>query len=131
MNLITDYFQDLPECIKFLVTSRPEISVTKLRDVQKINIDSNDAKNNSDLELYLKACLPSLADRKAEIPSFPSVCEKCEGSFLYAFYVQSELRKRDDLHKMTFNEIMKYVPEGLGSRYFKYFNRLEDELKSR
>jgi WD40 repeat protein len=125
MNLITDYFQDLPKCIKFLVTSRPETSVTKLRDVQKINIDSNDAKNNSDLKLYLKACLPRLADRRTE-----SVCEKCEGSFLYAFYVQSELRKRDDLHKITFNEIMEFVPKGLDSRYLKYFNRLEDELRA-
>jgi WD40 repeat protein len=144
MNLITDYFQDLPECIKFLVTSRPEISVTKIRDVQKINIDSDDAKNNADLELYLKACLPSLADRKADRyivitieqeGSYPSVCEvlakeKCEGSFLYAYYVQIELQKRDDLDTMTFNEIMEFVPKGLDSIYLRYFNRLEDELRA-
>ena len=80
-NLIVDYFPDLPECIKFLVTSRPGISVAKLSGVQKINIDSNDANNNSDLELYLKACLPRLADRRLRRAS---VCEKlakrkCEG----------------------------------------------------
>ena len=142
MNLIADYFPDLPECIKFLVTSRPEISIGKLSDVQKINIDSNDTENNSDLELYLKACLPCLADRKAETPCFfefgdpvPTVCEelantKCQGSFLYAFYVQSELRKRDDLDKMTLDEIMTFVPEGLDSIYLKYFKRLENELRA-
>jgi WD40 repeat protein len=145
MNLIADCFPDLPKCIKFLVTSRPEISVAKLSEVQKINIDSDDANNNSDLELYLKACLPSLADRKAEIPGFiefqhgdplsASVCEvlakkKCEGSFLYAFYVQSELRKRDDLHKITLDEIMEFIPKGLDSIYLRYFNRLEDELRA-
>jgi WD40 repeat protein len=145
MNLIADYFPDLPKCIKFLVTSRPEISIAKLSNVQKINIDSDDANNNSDLELYLKACLPSLANKKAEIPGFinfqhgdplsTSVCDvlakkKCEGSFLYAFYVQSELRKRDDLHKITLDEIMEFVPKGLDSIYLRYFNRLEEELRA-
>ncbi|CAB4038587.1 E3 ubiquitin- ligase DZIP3 [Paramuricea clavata] len=142
MNLIADYFKDLPECIKFLVTSRPEISIGKLNDVQRINIDSDDTNNDLDLELYLKACLPCLADRKANIPLFfeygdpvPTVCEelaktKCQGSFLYAFYVQSELRKRDDLDKMTLDEIMTFVPEGLDSIYLKYFNRLEKELNA-
>ncbi|CAB4006769.1 E3 ubiquitin- ligase DZIP3 [Paramuricea clavata] len=112
MNLIADYFKDLPECIKFLVTSRPEIAIGKL------------------------------TDRKAKIPWFfeygdpvPTVCEelaktKCQGSFLYAFYVQSELRKRDDLDKMTLDEIMTFVPEGLDSIYLKYFNRLENELRA-
>jgi WD40 repeat protein len=148
MNLIAENFQDLPECIKFLVTSRPEISVAKLSDVQKINIDSDDAKNNSDLELYLKACLPSLVpeedsgkyfehsfERAVYKIFFPSVCEvlakkKCEGSFLYAFYVQSELRKRDDLDTMTLDEIMKFVPKGLHSIYLAYFSRLEDQLRT-
>ena len=55
---------------------------------------------------------------------------KCEGSFLYAFHVQSELRKRDDLDKMTFKEIMEFVPKGLDSIYLTYFNRLEDELRA-
>jgi hypothetical protein len=161
MNLIAENFQDLPECIKFLVTSRPEISVANLSDVQKININSNDAKNNSDLKLYLKACLPSLvpeedsekdseenSEKNSEKDSeenseensednydseddvFEELAKKCEGSFLYAFYVQSELRKRDDLDTMTLDEIMKFVSKGVDSIYLTYFNRLEDELKS-
>ena len=134
MNLIADYFHEVPECIKFLVTSRPEISVGKLRDVQKINIDSDDVNNNSDLELYLKACLPSLEssedDHDSKDYAFKKLANNCEGSFLYAFYVQSELRKRDDLHKITLYEIMKFVPKGLDSIYLRYFNRLEHELRA-
>ncbi|CAB4037542.1 E3 ubiquitin- ligase DZIP3, partial [Paramuricea clavata] len=173
MNLIADYFQDLPERMKFLVTSRPEISLAKLSDVQKININSNDAKNNLDLELYLKACLPSLvpeedAERDSETDSkkdseenskkdseedseddhdseddydskyyydskdyvFKKLAKKCEGSFLYAFYVQSELQKRDDLHTITLDKIIQFVPKGLNSIYLKYFNRLKDELRA-
>ena len=33
VNLIADYFPDLPKCVKVLITSRPEISVAKLSDL--------------------------------------------------------------------------------------------------
>ena len=55
----------------------------------------------------------------------------CEGSFLYAFHVQCELQKqRDDLDKMTLQEIVCIVPKSLDSIYQRYFQRLEDELKA-
>ena len=137
MKLIADNFHEVPKCIKFLVTSRPQIFLKELRGFQEIDIDSNNASNNSDLELYLEACLPRLADKKAESPleiQYRSVCnklaEKCEGSFLYAFYAQSGLLKRDDLDEMTFNEIIEFVPKDLHSVYLAYFNRLEDELRA-
>ena len=53
MNLIADYFPDLPVFIKVLVTSRPEISVAKLSGSPRINVDSSNAENNSDLKTYL------------------------------------------------------------------------------
>lgn len=134
VNLITDYFPDLPKCVKVLVTSRPEISVAKLNCLQKVAIESNDSNNDLDLELYLKSCLPSLAEVKAD--SF--VCDilvlECEGSFLYAFHLQSELQKldTDDLEKipyMTIDDAKKFLSKGLDSIYQAYFKRLEDELK--
>jgi hypothetical protein len=70
VNLIADYFPDLPECIKVLVTSRPVISVAKVSGVQKIDIAIGDTDNKSDLRLYLKASLPSLVDRNANDPRF-------------------------------------------------------------
>ena len=133
VNLIADYFPDLPDFIKILVTSRPEISVAKLKGLQKkINIESNDANNNSDLEIYLRACLPSLPNRKAENGPdlFKTLVEICEGSFLYAFYAQSELQKRDDLDKITFHDVTDFLPKDLDSIYQAYFKRFEDELKA-
>ena len=53
----------------------------------------------------------------------------CEGSFLYAFHVQCELKKHDNLTKMKFQQIVNVVPKGLDSVYQTYFQRLEDELK--
>ena len=174
VNLIADYFPDLPGCIKVLVTSRPVISVGKVSGVQKIDIAIHDTDNELDLQLYLKASLPSLSDRNGNNPRFsrfteenseessgddfpnledgmfdalakkytiailPSLedsifyalAKKCEGSFLYAFYIQFELGKRDDLDKMTLDEIINSLPKALDSVYMKYVKRLEDELKA-
>ncbi len=125
VNLIADYFPDLPDCIKVLVTSRPEISVAKLKFVERVNIESNDADNNLDLALFLISCLQILP-----LYVIKRLVEKCEGSFLYAFYTQYELQKRGNLHKMTLNDINEFVPKGLDSIYYAYFKRLEHELKA-
>ena len=136
VNLIVDYFPHLPDFIKVLVTSRPEISVTKLSGSLKINVDSRNADNDSDLKTYLQFCLPSLLERKKrrlgkEVSGvFEKLVEMCEGSFLYAFFVQYELQKCDDLNEMMPDEIAEFLPKGLDSVYHTYFRRLEDELKA-
>ncbi|XP_028402069.1 uncharacterized protein LOC114525061 [Dendronephthya gigantea] len=149
-HLIAEYFPDLPEHIKILVTSRPEISVAdlRLRNEQKIDISNVDDNNNSDLELYFKECFPSLVGREVDgsemsddfYEDHPYLCRlwrikllsifvaKCQGSFLYAYHFQSGLRARYDLEKITNNDFMEFLPEGLHSVYERYFKRLEDEL---
>ncbi|XP_028402140.1 uncharacterized protein LOC114525125 [Dendronephthya gigantea] len=170
-QLIAEYFPELPECIKILVTSRPEISVAdlRLRDDQKIHIANVDDNNDLDLELYFKECLPSLVGRKVDGSDIsrdlskdhlylhrfwgngsPDIYEdhpyldsvrrnitiisifvaKCEGSFIYAYHFQSGLRARYDLEKITDNDVMEFLPEGLHSVYERYFKRLEDELNN-
>ena len=129
VNLIADYFQDLPEFIKVLVTSRPEISVARISSIPKINVEKSDADNDSDLKIYLKSHLPSIADREEDSGVFKRLVEMCEGSFLYAFVAQTELQKRDNIDQLTRDEIMKFLPKSLGSHYQSYFLRLEDELK--
>ena len=129
VNLIADYFPDLPEFIKVLVTSRPEICIAKLSGVQKINVEKNDADNDSDLEIYLKSHLPSLLDKQEDSGVFQKLVEMCEGSFLYAFVAQTDLQKPGNTDQLTVDEIMKFLPKGLGSHYQRYFRCLEDELK--
>ncbi|XP_028416931.1 uncharacterized protein LOC114541143 [Dendronephthya gigantea] len=157
-HLIAEYFPDLPEYIKILVTSRPEISVAnlKLRDDQKTDISNGDDNNNSDLEFYFKECFPSLVGREVDkrkmsedfYKDHPYLSShyrfwqnktfsllsifvaKCQGSFLYAYHFQSGLRARYDLQKITNNDVMEFLPEGLHSVYERYFKRLEDELNA-
>ncbi len=143
VKLIADNFEDLPKCVKVLVTSRPEISIASLSCGKTIKINASDKDNGLDLVEYLKVCLPSVAARDAVNPSavvphsgsshsavVPAIVAKCEGSFLYAFHVQHELCKRDDLDRMTFKEIISFLPEGMGSVYKEYFHRLEMELEA-
>ena len=131
VNLIADYFPDLPDHIRVLVTSRPEISLTKLNGIPEIDVGIKDSNNESDIAMYLKHFLPSIAQRNDNSNSgvLKQLVSMCEGSFLYAFHVQCELRKRDDLNKMTVQEIVHIVPKSLDSVYQKYFQRLEDEFK--
>ena len=143
MDLINDYFPYLPAYVKVLVTGRPEISIAKLDGVQKIHIANDNINNQSDLKRYLEYCLPSLVGRKVQNPEknklhsvvaehgiYKALTLKCEGSFLYAFYVQSELKKRNDLDNMTGEELIEFLPDGLDSIYQKYFKRLEEELRT-
>ena len=145
VKLIADNFPDLPRCVKVLVTSRPELSLLGLDDVQKIKIDVDVVDNELDILKYLNVCLPTLATRDKMNHSeqdnyfddsyfynsvLSAIVEKCEGSFLYAFHVQHELCKRDDLDTMTLQDIMDFLPEGMGSVYHAYFHRLEIELEA-
>ena len=130
VNLIADYFPDLPDHIRVLVTSRPEISLAKLNGIPEIDIGIKDANNKSDIAMYLKYFLPSIAQRNDSLEVLKKLVSTFEGSFLYAFHVQCELKKRDDLNKMTVQEIVNIVPKSLDFVYQKYFQRLEDEFKA-
>ena len=140
VKLIADNFPDLPECFKVLVTSRPELYMQGLDHVKKIKIGVTNMKNVSDILEYLRFYLPTLAAKddainrstrnESPLKILPQVVKKCEGSFLYAFHVQQELYKREDLDTVTFQEIVSFLPEGMGSVYHDYFYRLEIELKA-
>ena len=140
VNLIADYFPDLPKCVKVLLTSRPQLSLQTLQRIQMIDVDAKIEENRSDLLEYLKVYLPNLAARDAlnvstqahyfcRFSFLRAIVQMCEGSFLYAFHVQHELCKRDDLDTIHFREILFFLPKGMGCVYKDYFRRLEMELE--
>ena len=129
VNLISDSFPDLPKFMKVLVTSRPEICVSKLNGLKKISIENYIADNDSDLKFYLKFHLRSIPDRE-DSGVFEKLVKMCEGSFLYAFFLQLELQKCLDLDQLMPDKIAKFRPQGLDFVYHKYCRRLEDELKA-
>ena len=107
VKLLAENFPELPACVKVLVTSRPEKSLERLCHAKKIDIAADRKENTSDLQQYLRDCLPSLfvmlaasdstkAHRSNDpfLPAAVFIVIQCEGSFLYAFHLQQELRKR-------------------------------------
>ena len=141
IKLIADYFPDLPKCVKVLVTSRPELSLQILDHIQMIEVDQKHLDNECDLLKYLEDCFQSLAPKDLDNPQTQArrgffnaipwaIVDKCEGSFLYAFHFQHELRKRADLDTITDEEVVDFLPEGMGSIYNAYFRRLEIELEA-
>ena len=135
VKLISDHFSDLPKSIKVLITSRPEISLNTLEHISSIEIHRENHKRDSDLLKYLKDKLPRLAARDAqnaetEHDVLSRIVEKCEGSFLYAFHVQRELEKRQDLDSISTKDIMLLLSRGMESIYEEYFRCLDEELKT-
>ena len=141
VELISDHFTDLPKCVKVLITSRPKISLNTLDHIPSIEIRRENMECDLDLLKYLKDKLPRLAAR--DPPNSPTehnvipydsilsrIVKKCEGSFLYAFHIQRELQKRQDLDSMFAKDIMLLLPKGVKSIYEKYFCRLEEELEA-
>ena len=128
LDLIAEAFSELPELIKILVTSRPDIPVKKkLSHLDPVEILPGDKDNEHDLQQYLEFCLRSVPDKSTTIPL---LVKKCEGSFLFAFHVQFELLKRGNLAGLAADEIIKFLPKGIGSVYQKYVDRLQNELKT-
>ncbi|XP_046858510.1 uncharacterized protein LOC124451954 [Xenia sp. Carnegie-2017] len=120
-------FHRLPKWIKIFITSRPELPVQKeLKSMNPVEITTHpcDVNNKKDLHKYL---IHQLSDRVQRNPFvlFPLV-EKCEGSFLYAYYAQLSLKEENI--ELTYETIRQLVPSGLSGVYTKQFKRVKELL---
>ena len=124
LNVIEEEFQMLPTWVKIFITSRPELPTKeKLEYLNHVEILRSDEDNQEDLKCYLVSSLENRHDVNEIMLEIDAMVEKCEGSFLYAYYYQLELRKLNSL-----TDVLYVVPQGIGSVYKKYFERLEKEL---
>ncbi|XP_046857812.1 uncharacterized protein LOC124451232 [Xenia sp. Carnegie-2017] len=127
LELIAEEFDRLPQWIKIFITSRPELPVQKeLKDMHPVEITTHprDENNEEDLHKYLRH---ELNDRVQEDPHvLSSLVEKCEGSFLYAYYAQQSLNKENI--ELTYENIRQLVPSGLSGVYTKQLKRVKEML---
>ena len=124
LNVIEEEFQMLPKWVKIFITSRPELPTKeKLECLNHVEILRSDKDNQVDLKCYLVSCLKDRHDVNEIMLEIHEMVARCEGSFLYAYYYQLELRKLNSLM-----DAVDVVPKGIGSVYKKYFGRLEKEL---
>ena len=124
LELMSEEFLKLPKWIKMLITSRPELPVRKsLNHLKPIEIRSDDTLNSADLLLYLKFYL---SDKCYSNNVLSLLVRKCEGSFLFAYYVQLELRNETEL--FTVKNLLNFAPRGISGFYEKQFKRLKVTL---
>ena len=122
LELISDNFFELPEWIKIFISSRPELQVRKkLEHLHPFEILPNDDDHRSDLEHFIRHFFPILSVRIVN-----QLIWKCEGSFLYAYYLVNELKEMDLGIEPNLND---YVPNGISGFYEKQFKRLKSGLK--
>jgi hypothetical protein len=123
LDVIEEEFQMLPKWVKIFITSRPElVTKEKLERLNHVEILRDDESNEEDLKSYLVSCV---SDRyTVDQYVLEKMVKMCEGSFLYAYYYQLELRKLNSVEN-----VLSVVPKGIHSIYQKYFKRMEDELK--
>ena len=120
LDLISDQFSQLPKWIKIFISSRPELEVRgKLEHLNPVEIRPDDDKHNLDLQEFIKYYLSSVSETDIE-----SLVSKCQGSFLYAYYLVKE--QVDSEIKANVNA---YIPKGISGFYEKQFGRLKKDLQ--
>ncbi|XP_046858131.1 uncharacterized protein LOC124451516 [Xenia sp. Carnegie-2017] len=127
LELIAEEFDRLPKWIKIFITSRPELPVQKeLKDMNPVEITTRprDENNEEDLHKYLRHQLNNRV--KGDRQVLLSLVEKCDGSFLYAYYAQRSLKEENT--ELTFKSIRQLVPSGLSGVYTKQFKRVKELL---
>ena len=121
LELISEEFPELPQWVKMLITSRPELQVRKnLQHFNPVEILPHNRHHTSDLKHFVQQCLPNLNEATVN-----SLISKCESSFLYAYHLVNELQKRDLGIEPNLDEI---VPKGISGFYEKQFKRLQKGL---
>ena len=93
LELISKEFFVLPQWVKILITSRPNLEVRKMLHhfdpVEILPADEHLQNHTNDIQNFIMHCLPNLD--KDHLRSF---IWKCDGSFLYASYLVSEFKKK-------------------------------------
>ena len=122
LEMISDEFPELPKWIKILITSRPELQVKrKLEHFNPLEILPQDDNQKKDLKCFVKGSLPHL-----KVRSIKWLVKKCQGSFLYAYYMVKELKEIDSGVELNLRD---YAPKGISGFYERQFKRLRKGLQ--
>ena len=120
LDLISDQFSQLPKWIKIFISSRPELQVRgKLEHLNPVEICPDDDKHSLDLQQFIMCYFPSISKTTIE-----SLVSKCQGSFLYAYYLVKE-----QVDSGTKPSVNFHIPKGISGFYEKQFERLKKDLK--
>lgn len=131
LDLIMNRFPLLPEWLVFFITSRPEETVqfrlNKYNPCIKICVG-----NSAHLNLYqqherdIKLFLEKRVDFSHLPYSVEDITKKCNGLFLYAFYISRILK--DPLHSGKLDQLSDLFPGDIDNFFLQNFNRVFDRV---
>ena len=127
LHVIANYFQNLPLWIRFLVTTRPERSITEnLRNLHPLQLDPKVEENVKDIQLCFQKQIGHLLQPEHQGKILQALAQKSEGVILYAHYLVDFIQK--EVPVLTPELLDSILPLGISSVYQSYFKRLENEL---
>ncbi|XP_015750690.1 PREDICTED: uncharacterized protein LOC107330630 [Acropora digitifera] len=128
LDVIAKHFKKLPHWLRFLVTTRPEISIfDRLKDLKPLLLEPDDEENLQDIILYFERNLAGLFGAENREMVLKDLVEKSEGVFLCAQFLVDFIKT--NCSTLTLEELEKTLPSGISSVYECYFQRLEKDLR--
>ena len=127
LDVIANYFQNLPLWLRFLVTTRPEKNIAEtLKKLHPLQLKPNVEENLEDIYLYFDKKLSHLLQSEHREIILKALIQKSEGVMLYAHYLIDFIKMEVSL--VTPELLDSVAPSGISSVYHTYFKRLETEL---
>ena len=127
VDVIANYFQNLPLWLRFLVTTRPEKNIAEtLNNLHPLQLNPNVEENLEDVHHCFEKKLSHLLQSEHREIILKALVQKSEGVMLYAHYLIDFIKKEVPL--VTPELLDSVAPSGISSVYQSYFKRLETEL---
>ena len=127
LDVIAKHFKKLPNWLRFLVTTRPEINISdSLKDLKPLLLEPNDEKNLKDIGLYFERNLSGLFGAENREMVLKDLVEKSEGVFLCAQFLVEFIKT--NCSTLTLEVLEKTLPSGISSVYECFFQRLEKDF---
>jgi len=127
LDVIANYFQNLPPWIRFLVTTRPERNIAEiLKNLHPLQLDPEAEENVKDIYLCFEKQISHLLQSDHREKILQALVQKSEGVMLYAHYLVDFIQKQVEV--LTPELLDSILPSGISSVYQSYFKRLETEL---
>ena len=128
LDVIAKHFKKLPHWLRFLVTTRTEISICEsLKDLKPLLLEPNDEENLRDIGLYFERNLSGLFKALDREMVIKDLVEKSEGVFLCAQFLVEFIKT--NCSTLTLEVLEKTLPSGISSVYEFYFQRLEKDFR--
>ena len=121
VDLIASHLLKLPNFIRFLITTRPEMIIDgKFQDFHPLYLKKDEVNNENDVRMFLEHKLSSFSQDRVwiqeHVTKFTSISE---GLMFYASFLSEYYKKQD----------FENLPTGPSHLFEMHFGRLEDKFK--